>query len=313
MIHEISFRSFNERDDVKGWIYVPACKPSGIVQLVHGYGEHSRRYLHMIVALMDAGFIVACDDHVGHGKTAVENPDTWGDWGDKGPETMMEDEYQLTNIVKEKYPDIPYFMFGHSMGSLITKQYIGKYGEGLKGAILCGTTSMYSGALESKERLEELVKQGKGNESGADEINKLLGGMFARIDEEIKYGNEWICHDEYVQYDHANDPFDAFTKPTLIKSVLQFVEMIIATGTKEWAETVPNELPIYIIAGDQDPFGMYGSGPYEVANWLIDSGHDVYTELYSGYRHEIHNYDEIKDEVEDGIIDFLYSCLMVEE
>ena len=100
MLHEVSFLSHNERDHVKGWIYVPACEPKGILQIVHGFGEHSRRYLHMIVAMMDAGFIVAADDHVGHGKTAVENPGTWGDWGDKGYRTM-EDEYTLTKIVKE--------------------------------------------------------------------------------------------------------------------------------------------------------------------------------------------------------------------
>ena len=64
MLHEISFPSSNDRDQVTGWIYVPACEPEGVVQLIHGFGEHSRRYFHMIVALMDAGFIVAADDHV---------------------------------------------------------------------------------------------------------------------------------------------------------------------------------------------------------------------------------------------------------
>ena len=65
---EVSFASYNGRDQVQGWIYVPACKPKGIVQVIHGFGEHSRRYLHMISAFMDAGYIVAADDHVGHGK-----------------------------------------------------------------------------------------------------------------------------------------------------------------------------------------------------------------------------------------------------
>ena len=127
MIHEVKFLSFNQRDDVYGWIYVPACQPKGVVQLVHGFGEHSRRYLHMIVKLMDAGFIVAADDHVGHGKTALEN-NTWGDWGTKGCQTMMEDEHLLKEIVQEKYPEIPYFMFGHSMGSIIARQFLAKYG-----------------------------------------------------------------------------------------------------------------------------------------------------------------------------------------
>ncbi len=65
MLHEIKFESFNKRDIVHGWIYVPACKPKGVVQLIHGLGEHSRRYFHMIVAFNEAGYIVAADDHVG--------------------------------------------------------------------------------------------------------------------------------------------------------------------------------------------------------------------------------------------------------
>ena len=56
MLHEVSFASFNGRDQVQGWIYVPACKPKGIVQVIHGFGEHSRRYLHMISAFLDAGY-----------------------------------------------------------------------------------------------------------------------------------------------------------------------------------------------------------------------------------------------------------------
>ena len=90
MLHEVSFLSYNERDYVQGWIYVPAAKPKGIVQLIHGFGEHSRRYIHMISAFLDAGYIVSADDHVGHGKTAMVSG-IWGDWGDKGFHTMMED------------------------------------------------------------------------------------------------------------------------------------------------------------------------------------------------------------------------------
>ena len=71
MLHEVNFLSYNNRDQVQGWIYVPAARPKGIVQIIHGFGEHSRRYLHMIVKFMDAGYIVAADDHVGHGKTAM--------------------------------------------------------------------------------------------------------------------------------------------------------------------------------------------------------------------------------------------------
>lgn len=304
MLHEVKFRSYNEVQDVYGWIYVPACKPKGIVQLVHGFGEHSRRYFHMIVKLMDAGFIVAADDHVGHGKTALEN-DTWGDWGTKGCKTMMEDEHTLKALVQEKYPDLPYFIYGHSMGSIILRQFMAKYGEELTGAIICGTVGPDAVPCEDGiKALKPLVDAGKGKEADPALLGNLLGGLFARI-EEVKLGNEWICHDPYVQIDHAQDPFDAFTKPTSNEALLQFVEMIQEVNTPEWAAAVTKALPIYNIAGDEDPCGSYGEGVLKVSKWLEETGHDVETKLYENYRHEIHNYADLKDEVEAGIVAFL--------
>lgn len=308
MLHEVSFLSYNERDNVQGWIYVPAAKVKGIVQLVHGFGEHSRRYLHMICKMMDAGYIVAANDHVGHGKTAIVN-DTWGNWGHKGAQTMMEDEHKFKEMVQEKYPDIPYFMYGHSMGSIIARQFIAKYGDELAGAIICGTVGPDAIPCEEGiKQLKPLVEAGKGDEADPELLGAMLGGLFARI-EEVKLGNEWICHDEYVQIDHANDPFDAFTKPTSNEALLQFIEMIDEVKGTEWAEKVPTALPLYNIAGDEDPCGSFGEGVKKVASWLEETGHNIKTKLYEGYRHEIHNYNDIKDEVEAGIIEFMDGVL----
>ena len=126
---------------------------------------------------------------------------------------------------------------------------------------------------------------------------------------EVKLGNEWICSDPYVQMDHAQDPFDAFTKATTNQSMRDFVQMMLCIEGTEWAEKVPVSLPIYNIAGDQDPVGNYGEGVYLVSNWLYRTGHNVQTKLYSGYRHEIHNYNDIKDEVEAGIVAFMNGVL----
>lgn len=308
MLHEISFRSFNERDEVYGWIYVPAAKPVGIIQLVHGFGEHSRRYLHMIVKFLDAGFIVAADDHVGHGKTALENG-AWGDWGDRGVHTMMEDEHTLTTLVKEKYPDLPYFLYGHSMGSFIARDYITKYGSELAGVTICGTTGVFLGVDEGIAMLQAAVDAGKGEESDPTVAAALMGWMFARCTEGVKYGNEWICDDPYVQYDHAMDPFDAFSKPTTNRAYLDFCRMIDVITGEDWARKIPAALPIYNIAGGEDPVGQYGEGVKQVSAWLESSGHKVTTKIYDGYRHEIHNYAGLRDEVEDGIVDFFMDIL----
>lgn len=307
MLHEVSFLSFNGRDNVQGWIYVPACEPKGIVQIIHGFGEHSRRYLHMIVKFMDAGYIVAADDHVGHGKTAMVN-DVWGDWGDKGFHTMMEDEHTLKEIVCEKYPNLPYFLFGHSMGSFITRDYASKYGSDLAGITICGTTGIFRGASDTAQALKKVIDEGHGTQSNPEFAGQLMGWMCERCDD-VSIGNEWICADSYVQKDHAEDPFDAFTRPVSNRSMYDFTQMMEYIQGTKWAEKVPKSLPVYNIGGDQDPVGEYGKGIYEVSNWLIDTGHSVETKVYSGYRHEIHNYAAIKDEVENGIIEFMNSVL----
>lgn len=304
MLHEVKFASSNARDQVVGWIYAPACEPKGIVQLVHGFGEHSRRYFHLIVALMDAGYIVAANDHVGHGATAILN-NTWGDWGDAGPHTMMEDEKIFKDVVTSKYPDLPYFMFGHSMGSMIARDFSAKYGSELDGAIYCGTTGVFANAPAVRQKVDAVVEAGGAHDSDPSFVADLLGWMFCRCDEGVKLGNEWICHDPYVQKDHAEDPFDAFTHPTHNISLRDFIDMMTFIQGEEWAQRVPTELPILLIAGDQDPVGCFGEGVYQCANWLTATGHDVITKLWTGYRHEIHNYDEIKFDVEDTIIEWL--------
>ena len=68
---ELQFPSANGIDTVWGWRVTPLGAPKACVQLIHGYGEHSRRYLHMALAFAEAGIAVYADDHIGHGKTGL--------------------------------------------------------------------------------------------------------------------------------------------------------------------------------------------------------------------------------------------------
>jgi len=304
---EIEFQSFNQQDIIKAWIYTPIRSPRGVVQLVHGFGEHSRRYLHMILKLNEAGYVVAADDHVGHGKTAYDSGN-WSDWGEQGYMTMAEDEHILRQMVQEKYPDLPYFMFGHSMGSMIARGYAASYGEGLAGLLLCGTSGVFPKAGEMVPVLKKLIDEGRGEEIDPALLGEFLGWMTERIENPASL-NDWISGDPDVVADHANDPFNNFTTPPNIRSLYYFGMMMETIVGKEWAGKVPAAIPIYNIAGDQDPVGQYGEGVYAVSNWLAETGHKVKTKVYSGYRHEIHNYRDIRDEVEAGIIDFMNSMI----
>lgn len=306
-LQEIEFKSFNEKDTIKAWIYTPIRKPRGIVQIVHGFGEHSRRYLHMILALNEAGFVVAADDHVGHGKTAYDSGN-WADWGNKGHMTMAEDEHKLREIVQKEFGDLPYFMFGHSMGSMIARGYATRYGGGLSGLILCGTSGIFPNLSEMSNKMKERIDQGDGEMVEDSYLDSLFGWMTERI-ENPNSSNDWISGDPDIVADHANDPFNNFTSTPNIRSLYAFVRMMETIIGTEWAEKVPSSIPVYNIAGDLDPVGLYGEGVYQVSNWLAETGNPVKTKVYPGYRHEIHNYREIRDEVVEGIIDFINDAI----
>ena len=216
-IHEVEFKSFNEIETVKGWIYTPIREPIGVVQIVHGYGEHSRRYLHMILTLNEAGFVVAADDHVGHGKTAYDS-DNWSNWGDKGYMTMAEDEQKLRELIKEDYGDLPYFMFGHSMGSMIARLYATEYGEELDGLILCGTSEIFPEMENIVSELKAEIDAGNGEQVDPDYQNRMFEWMTERM-ENPNTPNDWTSKDPDIVADHANDPFNNFTSVPNIQSV----------------------------------------------------------------------------------------------
>jgi len=304
-IQERDFQSYNGRDTIKAWVYTPIRKPRGIVQVIHGFGEHSRRYLHMILKFNEAGFVVCADDHVGHGKTACD-ANTWGDYGDKGYMTTTEDEHTLAELVKKDFPGLPLFVFGHSWGSMIARNYAACYGEGISGLVICGTCGVMRTALQMDDELAGLVTEGKGGQVKAQYLSALFAGMTDRF-ENVKTPNDWISGDPDIVADHASDPFNNFRQVPNIQAMYDLTHLIKVITGPTWAEKVPSTIPVYNIAGDQDPVGQYGEGVYAVSNWLAETGKKVKTKLYSGHRHEIHNDRDIRDKVVDGIIDFLDS------
>ena len=297
MLHEVSFASYNGRDQVQGWIYVPACKPKGIVQVIHGFGEHSRRYLHMISAFMDAGYIVAADDHVGHGKTAMVN-NVWGDWGDKGPHTMMEDEHTLKGIVCEKYPDLPYFLFGHSMGSFIARNYLCRYGSGIGGAVIVGTGMQPAGLIFASKAMAGIQKLFCGSKHVSHFMDKAaFGGYNKRIDSP-RTSSDWLSRNTENVDRYIEDELCGFT--FTVNGFQTLFELIRRLQKQENLEKVPQNLPILMVSGAEDPVGDYGKGVHKACDSLKRAGvKNITVKLYENDRHELLNEDDAEVAMED--------------
>jgi alpha-beta hydrolase superfamily lysophospholipase len=160
-----------------------------------------------------------------------------------------------------------------------------------------------------ERELKPLIDAGKGGERDIQFMGKLFAGMTGRY-ENPKTPNDWISADPDVVADHAADPFNNLYNPLTNQALYDLTQLVNSITGGQWAQQLPGELPVYNIAGDQDPVGNYGEGVYAVSNWLSNTGHKrVSTKLYSGHRHEIHNDRDIQEEVSGGIIAFINSIL----
>jgi alpha-beta hydrolase superfamily lysophospholipase len=264
--------------------------------------------MHLILKLNEAGFIVGADDHVGHGKTAADSG-TWGDFGAKGYLTTTEDEKILHDLLVRDYPGLPVVIFGHSWGSMIARNYAARYGADLASLAICGTCGIMDALIALAAPLKALIDGGRGGEKDMALLAKIFEGMTSRF-ENVITPNDWISGDPDIVADHAADSFNNLYSPMTVQAIWDFAELVAAISGPAWAEKVPKALPVYNIAGDQDPVGNYGEGVYAVSNWLAVTGHrQVTTKLYSGHRHEIHNDRDIREEVTDGIIAFINSAI----
>ena len=310
-LFEVPFDSTNNRDRIQAWIYTPTTRPRGVVQLIHGLGEHSRRYLHLISALLDAGFVVAADDHAGHGRTAMTSG-IWQDTGQDGVSVVVEDEQRLRQIVNKRFEGLPYIVFGHSWGSMIARVLASRHPEGLAGLALCGVVAQMRG-LDNPDLLRDLeaaIAERGGEALDSDGIfGAAFEGALDRFEDACR-PTDWVALDRGIVEDHAVDPFNNFGAPMTLRFARDFVALYAQANDPSWIDPLPRDLPVLILAGDQDPVANYGEGAYHVANSLWGAGmRQVRTRVYTAVRHEIHNEPTTRADVEAEVVAFAERCL----
>ncbi|WP_402839879.1 alpha/beta fold hydrolase [Microbacterium sp. GXS0129] len=302
-LKEIEFPSRNGRDTIHAWVYEPTVPARAVVQLVHGLGEHSRRYIRLIAKLLDEGFVVAADDHAGHGKTAMTSG-IWADAGDDAGAVVVADEQTLRARVRDLYPNLPYVVFGHSWGSMIARGLAGESSTEIDGLILGGIAAQMEG-LESQLDRAALAAEPDATAFADAYIGDVFSGFVSRFGPDAG-PTAWVARNVDVVRDHLADPLNNFGAPMTVRFLRGFVDLYDRANGDDWYTSVRSDLPILILAGDQDPVANYGEGAYHVANRLIRTGHpDVQAHVYPGFRHEVHNEPEIRDEVAGEIIDFV--------
>ena len=279
--------------------------PIGILQIIHGMAEYIDRYDDFARFMVGKGFVVVGDDHLGHGDSVGENG-TYGYFCKKDPATVLvRDEHRLKKLMEAKYPGVPYYILGHSMGSFIARNYLNRYGSGIQGMIVMGTGNQSKALLGASKVLVGLTGFFCGEKHVAKFINKLAFGTFNRAIEDAKTNVDWLTKDEAIVDKYIADERCGFA--FTVNGFRGLFELIYRLQKPKNLVTIPKKIPVFFVSGEEDPVGDYGEGVIGAKNDLVRAGlENVSMKLYPGDRHEILNETD-KDIVYQDIYEWLES------
>lgn len=282
-----SFLSADGIHQIQCRLWLPACPPRGMVQIVHGVAEHMGRYEDTARFLTGHGFAVCGEDHLGHGRTASDGK--FGYFGPKnGWSLLVRDIAQLRQRMGRRFPGIPYFILGHSMGSFLTRTYLIQYPGTVHGAILSGTGQEAPALVSMGQALSALLCRLKGPDYVSDLVYSLSLGNYNRPFRPNRTDSDWLSRDEASVDAFLADPLCGF-HPTvgMFRDMLGGIRFI---GAPRNAAKMDPATPVLFLSGDRDPVGSMGAGVQRVAKLFTDAGcRSLSVKLYPGARHEILN------------------------
>lgn len=278
----LSFQSV-QHQTLHGMKWIPDGEIRGVVQMVHGMAEHIERYDEVAEYLAEQGFLVAGHNHLGHG----EGTPLPGNFGDRnGWQALIDDVHTLRTLVRQEYPDKPYFLLGHSMGSFVVRCYLMEHSEGLAGAILSGTGFFDSGTVSAGLALSNLICLLGGKKKESPLINQVGFSSSNKPFAPNRTDFDWLSRDEKEVDKYVADPWCGF-----LFTAGGYRDMF--RGLKRMSspadlKAMRMDLPVLFISGEKDPVGSMGTGVKKVAESFRAAGmREVDVRLYPDARHEL--------------------------
>ncbi len=300
----IEFPSHDGTSTIRGSVWQPAGRiPAGVVQLIHGMAEHIERYDTFARFLAGQGYAVCGHDHIGHGHSVTDRSQLGHMPVNDGADILVEDVDTLRGAMAAAFPNVPYFIFGHSMGSFVLRVYLTRHGQGLAGAILCGTGHHPAPVAAAGNALAKALATIQGETTRNDLVHNAVDGGFARAIENPRTPFDWISANEDNVDAYAADDLNGFT--FTLGGYASLTRLVALAASLELAKCIPYDLPLLFIAGAEDPVGANGKAVHAVADLMRRAGvKDVQMILYEGMRHEILNEKEAQ-RVFDDVLNWL--------
>jgi len=282
------------------WMPEEGVETKAVVQIAHGAAEHALRYERFARFLNDAGFIVYANDHRGHCGTAA-SLEKAGVAGQNGWNGIVADAHLLSQRIKAENPDLPFFLFGHSMGSMVAQQYMQNWGAELDGVILSGTLSSLGEGVDTTIAFAESLAQ-----ANPDAPSELFGQMFAGFNQPYapgKTGFEWLSRDEEEVQKYVDDPWCGF--PFTNAMVADFFKGAREMWKPENEARIPVDLPMYVFSGAEDPVGGNTLAVKAlVERYQANGVRNISLKFYEGGRHEMLN-ETNRDQVHQDVLAWL--------
>lgn len=263
-------------------------KPVCILQIVHGMAEYIDRYDDFAGFLADKGILVVGDDHLGHGKS-VKPGEPYGYFcKEDAPTVLVRDEHRLKKMMQEKYAGVPYVILGHSMGSFITRNYLMRYGTGIEGALIMGTGMHTKVGLRLGLCILGIQKVILGARHVSKLMNRISFGAYNNRIESPKTSVDWLSRNEDNVQKYVMDPMCGFT--FTVNGFQTLFKLIYHLHDRDKLDKMPKHLPVFFLAGEDDPVGDYGKSVEQIYQSFKEIGmENVQIKLYPKDRHELLN------------------------
>ena len=284
---ELTYKSRDRQTMIHAIRWIPEGEPVAILQIIHGMQEYIDRYDEFANFLAEKGIIVIGNDHLGHGGSVGERG-TYGYFCKNDPATVLvRDAHRLKKMTQEDFPGIPCFILGHSFGSFIAREYITRYGTGIKGAIIQGTAFMPSGTIKSLGGLVNFLQVVMGEKYRSTMVNNMAFKGYLKKIPNPRTNFDWLSHNEASVDKYAADPACNFV--FTLNGFKTMAELLKRVQDTDKMEDIPKDLPILVTAGKEDPVGNYGEGPEKLYNIYKNDLQikNVELKLYDGFRHEL--------------------------
>ena len=290
IVSEYFFPSSDGRTLIHVNQWTPAGREiAGVVQIAHGVAEYGRRYEPFARFLCRHGFVVTANDHLGHGLSRMEGAPMVYLGEEDGWWHVVDDMEELRSRTARVFPDKPYFLFGHSMGSFLSRTHLIRHPSK---AIIAG------GKLLTDKESRRL-----GKNAFSVRVDDIAFGAYNRHFAPTRTKHDWVSLSTENVDAYIADPLcGGDTSLGLFRDMLDGLACITKQSNMD---KMDKEMPVFFIAGDQDPVGDMGKGVQKAYDCFRKAGlRDVRMKLYHGLRHEILN-EATRQYVYQDVLDWL--------